>query len=337
MIKVSILLFVFVLFQSTSLFAQKPSEFLPEKPGKWSYSSNIKSPGADVVVLNKNLAALAEWFHLNVPMLLNPKGYDLDAWAYGSWDDHYKMSKGNYALRAEMDFNFQLFLSNGGKWTVEPPAYSFEVNDTEGGHHSRGNFPYFDELKDDPALEKAINAAAVKMNGIFATFEFVKQIISGVDVFRESADGDRCHIMVYNHKRPPYWLPVTVKEVADIYLEYYSLHTKLEIDKMLFEQLKSEIAELTAEELAAPACQGHDSHFVLPVNGTNQGLKLMRFNPDYWDRSLPNSEIQLMSFWFPQMDDAKMEEYYKNNRYPLYAQLLVNEIDWGKLVGMIQK
>jgi hypothetical protein len=270
-------------------------------------------------------------------MLTNPKGYDLLATTYGQFDKYYKMNKCNYGLRDEMHFNFELFLSNGRKWTVEPPAYSFAVNDTEGGHHSRGNFPYFDELKDDPALEKAINAAAIKMNGIIAPFEFVKQIIPGVDMYCESADGDRCHLIVYNPERPLYWLPMTVKEVANIYLEYYSLYTKLEIDKLLLEQLKSEIAELSAEELAAPACQGHESHYVLPVNGKNLGLKLVRFNPDYWDRSLPNSEIQLLSFWYPQMSDAQMEEYFKNNGHPFYSQLLVNQFNWSKIAGLIMK
>lgn len=43
--------------------AQKPSDFLSEKPGKWSYSSNIKTPGSDMVAFNKNLATVAEWFH----------------------------------------------------------------------------------------------------------------------------------------------------------------------------------------------------------------------------------------------------------------------------------
>lgn len=53
--------------------AQESSRYLPEKPGKWTYSSNIKRSGTEVVAYNKNLAVLAEWFHLNVPMLTNPK------------------------------------------------------------------------------------------------------------------------------------------------------------------------------------------------------------------------------------------------------------------------
>lgn len=330
-------LFTFVFLVYFTGEAQNPSEFLPEKSGKWSYLNNVTSTESEYPAYKKTMALLAEWFHQNVPMLANPKGYDLLATTYGQFDKYYKMDKSNYGLRDEMHFSFQLFLSNGGKWTVEPPAYSFDVNDTDGGHHSRGNFPYFDELQDDPALEKAINTAALKMNGIIATFDFVKQLVPGVDVYRESPDAYPHHVIVYNPERPLYWLPVTVKEVANIYLEYYSLYTKREIDRMLLEQLKSEIAELSPEELAAPACHGHDSHFALPVNGKNQGPKLVRFNPDYWDRTLPTSEIQFMTFWYPQMDDAQIEEYYKNNGHPFYSQLLVNQFDWNKIAGLIKK
>lgn len=329
-----IVLFLLMPFLSK---AQNPSEFLPEKPGKWSYLNNVTSTEAEYLAYKKTMASLAEWFHQNVPMLTNPKGFDLLATTYGQFDKYYKMDKANYGLRDEMYFSFQLLLAKGGKWTIEPPSYSFSVNDTEGGHHSRGNFPYFDELKDDPAKEKAINEAALKMNGIIAAFEFQKQLAPGIDVYQESPDAYPHHIIIYNPERPQYWLPVTVKEVADIYLEYYSLYQKLEIDRMVLEQLKSEIAELSEEELAAPACQGHDTHFALPVNGKNAGLKLVRFNPDYWDKSLPTSAIQFLTFWYPQMSSDQMEEYYRNNGHPNYAQLLVNQINWNDVAGLIMR
>jgi hypothetical protein len=336
MIKVSSILFVLVLFQSTSLFAQKPSDFLPEKPGKWSFSSNIKTPGAEVVALNKNLAKLAEWFHQNVPMLLNPKGYDLDAWAYGSWDDHYKMNKTNYALRASIDFNFQLFLSDGGKWTVEPPHYEFDINSTESGHGTNPNYPYFDELQDDPKLEKAINDASIKMNDVFLVYPFVKSIAAGVNLY-DCENGGCGTVVVFNPDRPAFWIPVTVRELAEIHLQYYKLRNKSEMDRMLIAQLEKEISELSEEELSAPAFSGHDEHFVLKVNGKRQGLQFMRFNPDYWNRSLPPSAIQFMTFYYPQKDEMAMDESFKNNGHPYYSQLLVNQIDWGKLAGMIQK
>jgi hypothetical protein len=70
---------------------------------------------------------------------------------------------------------------------------------------------------------------------------------------------------------------------------------------------------------------------VLKVNGKKEGLQFMRFNPAYWDRSLPNTAIQFMTFYYPQMDEVALNEHYKNNGHPFYSQMLVNQIDWGKL------
>ncbi len=342
MTKVLSILFVFVLFQAVPVNAQKPSDFLPDKPGKWSFSSNIKTPGAEVVALNKNLIVLAEWFHLNMPMLRNPKGYDLDAWVYGSWDDHYKMSKTNYALRAEMEFNFQLFLSDGGKWTVEPPHYSFDINNTETGHGTNPNYHHFEaeyfnsthpdsKYKYTSTDEKAINDAVDQLNGLFAVFPFAKEMAPGVHVYNESVGGNLFHIIVFNPERPPYWIPITLKELAEIHLDYYTSQK----DEFLLPQLKKEIAELSDEELNAPAYFDHDSHYVLRANGKNEGMQLMRFNPDYWDRSLPPSAIQFMTFYYPQWEEVAMDESFKNNGHPYYNQLLVNEMDWKQVASLI--
>jgi hypothetical protein len=118
-----------------------------------------------------------------------------------------------------------------------------------------------------------------------------------------------------------------------MYLDYYTRTG----DEFILPYLKKEIAEFSEEELNAPAYSGHDTHMVLDVNGKNEGLQLMRFNPDYWDRSLPPSAIQLMTFWYPQMTDAQMEEYYKNNGHPDYGQILTNSLKPERLADLIMK
>jgi hypothetical protein len=345
MIRSLLIPLVFLHLYSISCCAQNPSEYLPEKPGKWSYSSTIKTPGAEYDAFNKNLASLAGWFHQNVPMLKNPAGYDLHAVSYGISNDNYKLNVANYGLRSEMVFAFQLFLSDlsrGGKWIVEPPKYTFYINNTETGHGTNPNYHHFEaeyfnythpdsKYKYTSADEKAINDAVIKLNGIFAVFPFAKEMAPGVNVYKESADGYFHHIIVFNPERPPYWLPVTLKELAEIHIEYYTSQK----DEFLLPQLKKEIAEFTEEELNAPAYFGHDTHYVLRANGKNKGMQLMRFNPDYWDKSLPPSAIQFMTFYYPQMDEVALAESYKNNGYPFYNQLLVNEIDWNKVAKLI--
>jgi hypothetical protein len=232
--------------------AQSPSDYLPEKPGKWSYSNNITSTEAEYVAFSKVIASLAEWFHLNITMLKSPKGFDLSATTYGGWDKYYRMNDCNYGLRTELDFGFQLFFSAGGKRTIEPPHYSFDINNTETGHGTNPNYDCFNELKDDPGQEKAINDAAIKMNGLFMVYPFVKILAPGVNLY--DCDLGGCGtVVVFNPDRPDFWLPVTVREMADIHLQYYKAQTKMEMNLLLLEQLQKEISELTEEEMNAPA------------------------------------------------------------------------------------
>ena len=312
-------LILFGLLLLFSVAAQKPSDFLPDKFGKWTYSSNIKSLGAEVVAFNKNLAVLAEWFHQNVPLLTNPKGFDLDAMAFSIWDDDYKRNSCNYGMRSEMYFGFQLFLSDlsrGGKWVVEPPHYTFYINNTEGGHGTNPNYKYFSEQEYDPSglkkfsptQQKAINDAVEKMNGVFSVFPFVKDMTSGVSLY---GDGN---LIVFNPERPDFWLPVTVRELAGMYLGYY---TQLK-DEFMLPYLKKEIEDISEDEMNSPAFSGDDNRTILRFNGKGEGLQIMRFNPEYWDRSLPPSAIQFMTLYYSEFGystNNKEEEEIANREF----------------------
>jgi hypothetical protein len=332
MTKIFTILFVSALLQSTLINAQKPSGFLPAKSGKWNYTSHVKSSGAETVALNKNLASLAEWFHQNVPMLHNPEGYDLDARAYDIWDDHYKRDNCNYGLRAQMEFGFQLFLSSGGKWTIEPPHYSFYINNTETGHGTNYNFPGWDNTKDPPAMQAPLEKTVTKLNGLFRTFTLDKKIAPGVSLY---GDGN---LIVFNPGRPPFWIPVTVREVAEIKLDYYKFR-----EVFLLPVLKEEIARLSENEMNAIAFSGNEELFVLNVHpksedqGKEDGGQIMRFNPDYWDRTLPPSAIQFLTLRDPGMDQAGMEEHFRDNGYPDYGQLIINSLNMNELAGLIMK
>lgn len=308
--------------------AQNPSGFLPEKPGKWSYSSNIKTPGTEVVAFNKNLAILAEWFQQNVPMFNNPKGFDLNAWAYGTWDDNYKLKKSSYSLRTEIDFGFQLFYSKGGKWIVEPPHYSFDINDTETGHGTNfGGYDGYRAQVDDPKLEQALNDATLKISEYFCVFEPVKEIAPGIRLYKDGS------LIVFNPDRPEYWIPVTVKEIMQAKMNYWKIKPG---DKEVCNYFEAAYNKMSEEELNSVAYNGSEDA-IIDVGAKPEGLQIMRFNPGYWDRSRPTSDIQFITFWYPQMDEAQMEESYKNNGYPHYPQLLVNQFGWSKIAGLVRR
>jgi len=310
--------------------AQKSSDFLPEKPGKWKYASNIKIPGAEVVAFNKNVANLAEWFHQNVPLLSNPKGFDLDVCVYGVWDDKYKLRRCNYGQRGELNFNFLMFYSNGEQWKIEPPHWSFDINNTETGHGTNSNLPGWDNTKDPASLEKPMNKAAADLNDLFQIFPFVRDIAPGVRLY---GDGN---LIVFNPDRLPFWIPVTVREVANMKLAYYSLK-----ETILLPELKEEIAKLSETDLNSLAFSGHDEFFVLNVHPQldepekEEGGQIMRFNPEYWDRTLPSTAIQFITLYYPERSLAEKDEFFKYNGYPFFGDMIINSIELEELAGLI--
>jgi len=335
------------LLYCVAVFAQQ-SALLPNKPGQWRYETNLPEKAyrlrnysmtaPENLAFRKNVADLAEWFRQKVPMLKNPKGYDLRALSTYVWGDWKTKSDTEYGIPAELGFLFELFYADGGKWKVEPPQYSFDINNIAGGHHGWYYKPESynnDGTSYDLSKESAVEKARAKLCSYFPVFPFKEQAARGVKVYEETPGG-RAQIVVFNPDRPPYWLPVTLKELADASLEYFALFNKIEIDRMLFNQLKQEIAELSPEELAAPAYLGHDSHFVLKANGNEQGLQIMRFNPDYWDKKLPPSAIQFMTMWNANHTEQEMDDQAQRS-YPDYPQLLVNQFNWDNIAELIMK
>lgn len=316
--------FVFFLMPSL-LNAQESSKFLPEKPGKWTYRSNINRPGTEAAAFNKNLTVLAEWFHQNIPMLTNPKGFDLLATSFSIWDDQYKQNVCNYGLRSEMNFDFQLFLSDlarGGKWVVEPPDYSFYINNTEAGHGGM--------IRE--------GKAGSLLADLFVVFPMVEEIAPGVRYY--DCESRTCgSLVVYNPERPEYWLPVTVKEVVQAKLD------DCKDDKFMYDFIKVLIDKMSEGELNAPAFNQSDDG-ILKVNGNGDGPQYMRFNPNYWDKSLPPAAIQFLTFYYSdygytshnlaEQEEAD-KEYLINNGHIRYSLELSKSLPLKELPQLITK
>jgi len=329
MTKYLTLLLVFMFLQTPVIKAQKSAEFLPEKAGKVilnQYSMNVADE------LHRNVKHVAEWFVQKAPVLTNTKGFDLWVYFTGYWNDRYKLQPCNYGRRGELNFDFRLFYKEGGQRTVEPPHWSFDINNTETGHGTNSNLPGWDNTKDPESLERQMDKAAADLNDLFRVFPFIREIAPAVKLYGGG------NLIVFNPDRPPFWIPVTVGEVANMKLAYYSL-----IEVHLLPYLKKEIAKLTQEQLNAPAFSGHDEFFVLNVHPelddkTNEnGGQMMRFNPEYWDRSLPPSAIQFMTFYYPERSATETDEFFTNNGYPIFGDVVMNSIKLEELAGLIAR
>ncbi|MEK6781686.1 MAG: hypothetical protein AABY93_08265 [Bacteroidota bacterium] len=118
-------LFIWICMVPQISKAQNTGKYLTDKPGNWVLHNNLQRTGPVYDPYVKNVTGVAEWFHQNIPLMTNPRGFDLQATIFGMWDEDYANRVSNYGLRCELNFDFQLFLKENGKetkWTVEPSS-----------------------------------------------------------------------------------------------------------------------------------------------------------------------------------------------------------------------
>ncbi len=305
------------------------SQYLTEKKGVYSFKNNSGLKDAERISLGKNVKTVSDFFRQNIPIMKANKGFDLAATLFGYWDDNYQKRSCNYGLRGELRFDFQLFLKekNGKeeKWTVEPPLWSFDFNNTETGHG--GNLK---DGSEDSLLKE-----------LFLVFPLVSEITPGVRYY--DCPARTCgSLVVFNPARPSYWLPVTVKEVADAKLKFYKGDKN---NKMLYDFIKPIIEKMSGDELKSLAYYGSEDG-ILNVNGKKDGLQIMRFNQNYWDRTLPPSAIQFITIGYSEygignQNESDKEtadtEYFKSNGHPNYSQVVRDSLPIRDLPKLIAK
>jgi len=311
----------------STLFSQ--SKYNTEKKGTYSYYNNSDYLGTkkpQYEAFGKNGKALSDFFYQNIPLMRGMMGFDLSVTLFGWGEEDYLTIAHNYGMPGELRFDFQLFSTdekgNTGKWTVEPPIWSISINNTQFGHGG---------LLDDRAEQPLISQ-------LFLVFPLVSELAPGVSYYdcEERSCGS---IVIYNPDRPPYWLPVTTREVVNATLEQWKN------DQMFLDYVKPLIAKMTEAELNAPACYGSDDG-VLKVNGKGEGLQMMRFNPDYWDRTLPISDIQFLTINFNEYglynknkeeQDVSEREFLENNQHINYYQEVNKLLPLKELPSLISK
>jgi len=102
---------------------------------------------------------------------------------------------------------------------------------TEGGHGTNFHESGWDSLKDSASAEVPLGKVTSLINGLFQIFPLEREFVPGVSLY---GDGN---LIVFNLDRPDFWLPVTMKEIADMYLEYCTLKK----EKFLLPYLRKEL------------------------------------------------------------------------------------------------
>ena len=97
----------------------------------------------------------------------------------------------------------------------------------------------------------------------------------------------------------PFWIPVTNKEYIERMMSYYTASLKEgKIIQFVMDELKKEIAGIPEEMMNLPAFLNQNSERPLTSicnSNENSASALYKFNPFYFDKTLPRTYVQLIT------------------------------------------
>ncbi len=211
--------------------------------------------------------------------------------------------EGVYGVPVRISFEFAAwFRMKDGRETcglIEPPEWSIHMNTIQPGWTSG-----FSRKPD-----------------FIAVPEKKETIAPGIDMY----DGE-CFV-IYNPDRPDYWLPVTVKEAFDVaYAEQ-----KRNSDEIQWgyakKMLDDEWAAIPQSDWNKPATMSG----MLSRVGTQEGFpKIMKPNPDYWDKTKPKSDIQFITFRMITNEKflaQRTQEYLENSSISYHCARFEESLD----------
>lgn len=205
---------------------------------------------------------------------------------------------GGYGIAAGIKFEFCSFFRNkDGNVTyneIEPPEWSLYFN------------------KPRPSWEASHGVDAI--HGYFTAPLRMKTVEPGIDVY----DGE--FFIIYDPSRPAYWIPVTVNEAFQAVRESNDRRPDDPGKKMAIEWIEKEYAAIPEEDRDKRAYYGGVIARVSSKPGpTDQDSifpYIVKMNPEYWNKDLPRSAIQLIDFHAVQNKEylrKLKEEYLKKN------------------------
>ena len=228
------------------------------------------------------------------PVLTDMKGFDGRARIYNL----NCREIGGYGIPARISFEFaSWFRQKDGtpaRGLIEPPEWSLYINQAKPGWGAS----YLHDAK----------------HGYFTTPLKKRTPEPGIDVY----DGE--WFVIYDASRPPYWIPVTVNEAFAAVRENAKKEDNEIAAQYLNEFIEKEWNEIPEDYRDKPAYFGGGISRVThkPGYGDQDSIfpRIVKVNPDYWNRALPKSAIQIINFNSIQRKDylrKLMEEYLDNN------------------------
>ncbi|MBE0667985.1 MAG: hypothetical protein IH593_09995 [Bacteroidales bacterium] len=284
---------------SLSLTAQE-LPLLTEKQGTFQILSRTDYVGYDCgytkAEITANLQRITDLVTVirQNPVLAELKGFEGRARIYNL----NCKEVGGYGIPARISFEFASWFRNKdgtpASSLVEPPEWSIYLNQAKPGWNA--------SYGHDTRL------------GYFTAPLRKRTAEPGIDVY----DGE--YFIIYDPSRPPYWIPVTVNEAFAAVRE----NMKNEKDEIaasyLKEFIEKEWQEIPEKYRDEPAYFGGGISRVTyqPGYGGQDSIfpRIVKVNPEYWNRQLPKSAIQIINLHAIQDKEylrKLKEEYLEKN------------------------
>jgi hypothetical protein len=339
-----------------------------EKPGRFIFVNELKkcaqNPKNDVVASVKKTNYLSEWIHQNCELLKEPKGFDANVSISGNLCNEDNTKAWNYGVQSYFNIVFNYFyLENNIHHTATGwSAHSTRFNINQPISLIATRFDEAEFKTGNPShLQEPLEKALAHLKTYYRSMPILEEIAPGVRLYVANVGSWYTgNILVFNPNRPDIWLPVTVEEIMQAQLDYYQIKEEIDsieqdvmlkewakmgfkpdADQMLstsvYKELKKEFEAFSPDELKQMAYSA-SSENVSTINAKGQGMPVVKFNPDCWDKSLPTSAIQFISIEYRLASEAELEEFKQSNQgLTDYVGLFFNQLPVEKMNVLIQK
>lgn len=332
-------LYLTILFSGHLVLSAQESKLLLDKPGIFNTIQRGSVPEVDcgftkaeTIANFQKLAAIAETIRHN-PVMSPPKGFDckidVTYWSCGHIED--------YGIPEELSFFFRSWSLENGKevqWINEPPEWAIQINRLKSAKGSGFNVTSNPPGNHKPGFNQELwEKAADRVNELFYLPGAKETLGKGIDRYKGES------IVIYNPDRPAYWLPVTVREAFALLFDYYRQYPNQEFSTAILKILEEEYARFSESERDGTAYSG-DSNSISRIGSDNSQLSLMRVNPACWNKNLPRSAIQFLTFYCPAYKDFirnEKEERLRNNDGSYHLSRFIEALEISTFVPLIDK
>lgn len=265
----------------------------------------------------------------NNPVLNEVKGFDAELLLFAQQCD----PKFGYGVPSKLTVGFCSWIVFKGKEVcnkIEPPAWYMNFNVL--GNIGNAAYDPINKKKAVTQKEKREEAGR-RLSELIYTTGKKETLAPGIDRYNGQ------DIVIYNPDRPPYWLPITVREIYKLTYDYWRLEPDSISRALGLQMLDAEYSTFTDEELdgyAYTLSKGALAH----VGNDEDSPQIMKPNPAYWNRNLPKSAIQIMKFVLPGDKNylqSTSDERLKQNGIGYHEARFEETLDINLFASLIDK